>query len=134
MKWKELMMLICAGSEATKWSAIQEAAHFWRVLGKKAEILAEEGSQVANSLKQRGKKSDRLFVPFESYCFVKKKALHTKKCVLWEKQEPTEAASEWVTQLYLLIQDSYFTDKCDMVMIKITGGWHSKEIQKKSLS
>lgn len=28
MKWKVLMMLICAGSEAAKWSAIQKAAHF----------------------------------------------------------------------------------------------------------
>lgn len=31
------------------------------------------------------------------------------------------------THLYLLKQDSYFTDKCDMVMIKIIGGWHSKK-------
>lgn len=66
-------MLICAGSEAAKWSAIREAAHFRIVLGKETEISAEQGSQVASSLKQRGKKSDRLFMPFESYCFVKKK-------------------------------------------------------------
>lgn len=129
MKWKELMMLICAGSKAAKWSAIQEAAHFWRVLGKKTEILAEQRAQVASSLKQREKRSDRLFMPFEFYCFVKKRAFHTKKRVVWEKQEPTEAASEWVTQLYLLKPNTSFSDKCDMVTIKITGGWHSKEIQ-----
>lgn len=50
------MVLICAGCEAAKWSAIREAAHFRRALGKKTEISAEQGSQVASSLKQRGKK------------------------------------------------------------------------------
>lgn len=77
------MVLICVGSEAAKWSAIQEAAHFRIVLVKKREILAEQGFQVASSLKQaRKKKSDRLFMPFESFCFVEKKSLHTKNCFL----------------------------------------------------
>lgn len=76
-------MLICAGSEAAKWCAIQGAAHFQIVLGKKTEISAEQGSQVASLLKQRGKKRpDRLVLPFESYCFAKKTTLHTKKCLL----------------------------------------------------
>lgn len=76
-------MLICVESEAAKWSAIQEAAHFRIVSVKKSEILAEQGFQVASSLKQRGeKKSDRLFMPFESYCFVENKSLHIKNCFL----------------------------------------------------
>lgn len=52
-KWKELMVLICTGSGAAKWLAIQEAAHFWMALGKKTELSEEQGSQVASSLKQR---------------------------------------------------------------------------------
>lgn len=47
------MVLICAGSEAAKWSAIQQAAHFQRGLGKKTEVSAEQGSQV----KEQGKKN-----------------------------------------------------------------------------
>lgn len=72
------MVLICAGSEAAKWTAIQEAAHFRMVLGKKTEISAEQGSQVASSLKQRGKIQIGCLCYLNQH-FVNKKTLHAKK-------------------------------------------------------
>lgn len=117
-------MLICAGSEAAKWSAIQEAANFRIVLGKKTEISAEQESQVASLLKQRGKKKNQidclchlsLIVLSRKRPFIQRNVFHERN------QEPTEAASEWVTWLHLLIQDSSFTGKGDIMMIKITRG------------
>lgn len=116
-------MLICAGSEAAKWSAIQEAANFRKVLGKKTEISAEQGSQVASLLKQRGKKNQIDCLCHLSLIVLSRKRPFIQRNVFHERnQEPTEAASEWVTRLHLLIQDSYFTGKGDITMIKITRG------------
>lgn len=83
---------------------------------------------------ERGKKNLVSCLCHLSHLVLSRKRPFIHRSVFYERnREPTEAASEWVTQLYLLIQDGCFTDKCEMV-IKITRGWHWKEIQKKSLT
>lgn len=128
------MVLICAGSEAAKWSAIQEAAHFRIVLGKK-RYQQSKGLKWQAHWSREGKKDQIGCLCHLSLIILPRKRPFIQRSVFYERnQEPTEAASEWVSQLYLLIQDSYFTDKCDMMVIKITRGWHLKEIQKKLLT
>lgn len=51
------MVLICAGSEAAKWSAIQEAAHFQIVLGKKTDISRARVSSGKLTEAEREKKT-----------------------------------------------------------------------------
>lgn len=75
-------MLICAGSEAAKWSAIQEAAHFQIVLGKKTETISKARASSGKLTEAEREKNQICYLCHLSHCFVKKKTLHTKKCFL----------------------------------------------------
>lgn len=55
---------------------------FLKSIGQKDRDIGRARGSSGKLTEAEREKTGRLFMPFESYCFVKKRALHTKKCVV----------------------------------------------------